>query len=407
VTATLALRDPLERLRARPGRLAALLGALTALGGFTMDSNTSGFPQMRAALHTSTAPVQLTLTASLIGLTLGQLILGPLSDRWGRRLPLLGGLAGYIVLSLACAGLSQIGVLIAVRLLQGICAASGMVIARAIARDLFDGPMLTRFYAQMVSTTMLTPIVAPLIGSQLLPLVGWRGLFVVMAAVGGLMVLGVLAMVPETSRDPDESGAGTLLAGFGRLLRAPRFAAVGITLGLSFGAVMVYTAGASFLLQDHYGLSPRMFGVVTAVTGLGIVVAGQLNVWLPRAWPPEARATVCLGVSSLASGYLVVAVLTGLPLAAVIAGVIAMMVCHGITWPNVMSIGMGLSRRDAGSASALLGAMQFGVGGLVSPIGGLLGPHQAIGTVISMFALIFSASIVYQAAVRKGPAMST
>jgi DHA1 family bicyclomycin/chloramphenicol resistance-like MFS transporter len=251
-------------LAARPGRLAVLLGAMTALGGFSLDSNTSGFPAMRSDLGASTSAVQLTLTSVLIGLTIGQLVIGPLSDRFGRRRPMLISLAAYVVLSVVCAVLDDVWLLVLARFVQGVFAASGMVIARAIARDLFHGITLTKFYAQLVSVTMLLPIIAPLIGSQLLPYVGWRGLFLVMAAIGLALAVAFAALVPETlSQEHRESAihdGDRLLSGFGRLLRLPSFVAVGFTLGLSFGAVMVYTAGASFLLQDHYGLSPQGFG---------------------------------------------------------------------------------------------------------------------------------------------------
>jgi DHA1 family bicyclomycin/chloramphenicol resistance-like MFS transporter len=390
---------PTEDIRAQARRrarlFAPLFGALTALGGFTLDAYASGFPRMRNELHSSNAGIQLTLTACVIGLTLGQLVIGPLSDAYGRRRPLIIGLLAYVGLSIGCALVGGVDELIALRFVQGFGAAAGMVIARAIARDLFTGAALGRFYAQMVSITMIMPLISPVLGSQLLPLISWRGIFGVMAVIGVLLTVLTVKLIPETLVRPDPTVlAPSLLSGFGRLLARPRFVAFGLTLGLSFAAVFVYSASASFVLQDFYGLTPREYGGVTAATSLGIVLAGQVNIRLPERWPVLARARLCLTVSAVLTGCLVAVVGLGLSVVFVLACVFVVFLCHGITWPSVMALGMDTSDQDAGTASALLGAMQFGIGAAASPVTGFFPGNEAQVTVVLMFAFIATALAV-------------
>jgi DHA1 family bicyclomycin/chloramphenicol resistance-like MFS transporter len=238
--------------------LALLLGGLSAFGPLSLDMYLPGLPQLGRELHASASATQLTLTACLAGLALGQLVAGPLSDRLGRRRPQLAGVALYAGASLLCALSPSIGVLILLRFVQGAAGAAGIVIGRAVVRDLYEGDAAARLFSSLMLVGGVAPILAPVIGGQLLQVTDWRGIFVVLAGLGAALLAAAVFFLPESL--PPERRSSDGLPGTGRALRLlaadRRFTGYALTSGFVMGAMFSYIAGSPFVLQEIYGLSP-------------------------------------------------------------------------------------------------------------------------------------------------------
>ena len=253
------------------GRLVLLLGSLSAFGPLSMDMYLPGLPSMARDLSAPAWAAQLTITASMIGLAGGQLIAGPISDALGRRRPLLAGLAAYMATSLLCAVAANIWLLLGFRVIQGAAGAAGIVIARAIVRDLHTGIAAARFLALLMLVNGLAPILAPLVGGQLLQVTDWRGIFVVLAAIGAVLLVAAWAMLAETLAPQARRGGGlpATVRVFGGLVSDREFMGYALAMGL--------IAGSPFVLQDIYGASPQLFSLVFALNAGGIIAASQVS----------------------------------------------------------------------------------------------------------------------------------
>ncbi|HEY3481018.1 MAG TPA: multidrug effflux MFS transporter, partial [Streptomyces sp.] len=263
-TTALPSPHPLDAPR-RTGLLVILvLGGLTALPPLSMDMYLPALPQVTDALHSPAATVQLTLTACLLGMALGQLVVGPLSDRWGRRHPLLTSMAIYVVATAVCAFAPSAGLLIAFRLVQGLAGAAGIVIARAVVRDLYDGVEMARFFSTLMLVSGAAPIVAPVIGGQILRLTDWRGVFAVLTVIGVLLTLVVWRWLGETL-PPKARHSGGMAQTFGAMrgLLADRvFAGYTLAGSFAFATLFTYVSASSFVIQDIYGASPQTFSLL-------------------------------------------------------------------------------------------------------------------------------------------------
>src|SRR4051812_26339026 len=249
------------------GRLVLLLGALSAFGPLSMDMYLPGLPSMARDLSSPAWAAQLTITTSMLGLAGGQLVAGPISDSRGRRRPLLIGLAAYMATSLLCAMAPNIWLLLTFRLIQGSAGAAGIVIARAIVRDLHTGVAAARFFALLMLVGGLAPILAPLVGGQLLHVTDWRGIFVVLAGIGAVLLLAAWTMLAETlpAGQRHAGGLAATLHVFGGLVRDRPFLGYTLSGGLTFAAMATYISGSPFVLQDIHGVSPQLFSVLFAV----------------------------------------------------------------------------------------------------------------------------------------------
>jgi DHA1 family bicyclomycin/chloramphenicol resistance-like MFS transporter len=365
--------------------LALILGSLSALGALSIDMYLPAMPSMSRQLHASGPVIQLTLTVFVIGLAAGQVVAGPLSDMWGRRRPLLAGMALYVAGSAWCALAPSAGQLLGARAVQSLGAAAGAVLARAIVRDLFDGTAMTRFFSTLMLVNGVAPVAAPVIGGQLLTVAPWRAVFAVMAGAGAALLLAVLFALPESlpsaARQPGRLGqtvrslAG--LAGDGRYLRYVLAAA------LMFAAVFAYISGSSFVLQDDYGLSAQQFSLVFAANGLGIVLFGQVNGFLiGRAATERTLLRVSLAIASLAGLGVLLAAALGLPL--LLGGLFIVTSMLGIVLPNATSLAMADYSSAAGSASSLQGLLQFGAGAVAASAMGLAGQGSAVPMGVTM-----------------------
>jgi DHA1 family bicyclomycin/chloramphenicol resistance-like MFS transporter len=370
---------------------------LSMFGPISLDLYLPSLPELATDLGTSTSSAQLTITACLLGLAVGQLVAGPLSDQFGRRRPLLIGLVGYLVTSLACAFAPTIELLIVLRLLQGLAGAAGLVIARAVARDLYAGRELLIFFTRLILVSGLAPVVAPLVGGQLARVMDWRGIFGVLAGFGLVLVIAGLVGVPE-SLPPERRTAGGLranLAGFGELLRDRLFLGAAFASGLAGAAMFAYIAGATFVLQRIYGMSPQGFSYVFGVNALGIVVMSQLGARLARSWTEVRVLGLGLSLNLLGALGVLVSVLAGLGLVPLLVALWVMVSPVGLVFPTATTLALADYPHQAGRASSLLGLGQYIAGALVAPLVGLGGEDTAVPLGLVVVAVSLLASVLF------------
>ncbi len=392
---------------AEPGRLAALrrtgalvtlvLGGLTAVPPLSMDMYLPALPEVTDALHAPAATVQLTLTACLLGMALGQLVVGPMSDKWGRRRPLLIGLLVYIAATAICAFAPTVELLIGFRLLQGLAGAAGIVIARAVVRDLYDGVEMARFFSTLMLISGVAPVVAPLIGGQVLRVTDWRGVFVVLTGVGTALTLLVWRRLPETL-DPDKRHSGGTVEALRtmRSLLADRvFTGYMIAGGFAFAALFAYISASPFVIQEIYGASPQTFSLLFGVNSVGLIAAGQLNgkVLVGRVSLNKVLAIglAALTVAATALLLMTTGVFGDVGLFPVAAGLFVLMSTMGLVMPNTQSLALTRTPHAAGSASALLGTTSFLIGAVASPLVGIAGEDTAVPMAVVQLACALAA----------------
>nr|WP_307795501.1 multidrug effflux MFS transporter [Actinacidiphila acididurans] len=382
----------------RTGPLVTLvLGGLTALPPLSMDMYLPALPQVTTSLHSPAATVQLTLTACLAGMALGQLVIGPLSDRWGRRRPLLAGMLIYVLATAACAFAPSAVMLIVVRLIQGLAGSAGIVIARAVVRDLYDGVEMARFYSTLLLISGVAPIIAPTIGGQILRLTDWRGIFVVVTVIGVLLTAVVWRSLHETL-PPERRHAGELSGTFGamRTLLADRvFTGYVIAGSFGFAALFTYVSASSFVVQDVYGASPQTFSLLFGLNSVGIVAVGQLNgkVLVGRVDMDKVLAVGLLLIGGAVSALVLLS--TGVfgraALWEIAAGLFALMASLGLVLPTTNTLALLRTKKNAGSASALIGTSSFLVGAVISPLAGVAGDGTAVPMAITQLGCVIVA----------------
>ncbi|MGE7918373.1 multidrug effflux MFS transporter [Viridibacillus sp. NPDC093762] len=377
-----------------------ILGSLTAFGPLSMDMYLPSLPTVATDLGTTTSFAQLSLTACLLGLAFGQLIFGPLSDIKGRRKPLLFTLIIYSVASILCAFSSSIWMLIGLRFVQGFSGAAGIVIARASARDMYDGKDLTKFVALLSLVNGAAPILAPIFGGMVLKFAPWPIVFIVLAIIGILMLISVIFILPETLPVERRATGGVFatVKTFGSLVKDRSFIGLALTQAFIMTAMFAYIAGSPFVLQKIYGLSPQAFSLFFGLNGIGIIFASQLTGKLS-----EKVAEIKLLFSGIliafAGSLLLVSVITfKLPLVFILIALFIIVSTVGIVSTTAFSLSMQKQGNNAGSASALLGLLPFIGGAVVSPLVGIAGEMNAwpMGIIIlssTLFAIIAFLSI--------------
>jgi len=399
-----------KRRAAGPGRsrsgtagLLMVLGCLTAVAPLAIDSYVPGFPAMGASLHAGSAAIQLTMTAFLVGLVVGQVLIGPFSDSLGRRGLLLGGTIGFIVCSALCAVAPTVGVLIAVRFLQGTAAAAGMVLARAVITDRFHGPDIPRYFAVLSQILGVAPVAAPVLGGIILSLSTWRTVFLVLCVVGALLLIGVLLKVPESlPRQRRHPGgiAGTFRS-MARLFGNRPFMGYALVLGFGSAALFAYIGGSSFVFERIHGVSPGMYSVIFAVNAVGILLAGGTFSKLARRMRLNTLLSVSVAVAAAgALAQVLATALLGENFAASWLTLFVVMWGIGMLIPATMSLGQNLGRTAPGAASALLGGLQFLLGALASPLVGVFGEHSSLPMALIMLTALVLAVLVLLALVR-------
>jgi DHA1 family bicyclomycin/chloramphenicol resistance-like MFS transporter len=354
-------------------------------------------PTLRADLGTTSAAVQLTLTGTLVGLALGQLIIGPWSDALGRRRPLLAGVALHVLASLLVLVAPTVEVLAGLRVLQGVGTAAAGVTALAIVRDLFEGRAAATMLSRMFLVMGVAPVLAPTLGGEVLRFTSWRGVFAVLAAYGVvLLVLGAVALRETLPPERRRRGglAGTVRT-YRRLLADRAFVGLVFVAGLTMAALFTYVSGSSFVYQRQFGLDEQQFGMLFGAGAAFLITGTQLNPVLLRRWAP-ARILVGGTVGGATAGAVLLALAsTGRGgLFAVAAPLWAVLLCGGLALPNAPALALARYGDSAGSAAALLGAVQFGIGAAISPVVGLLGNDAvAMGSVI-LAALVLAVAVL-------------
>ena len=396
----LADRPDLAATPAAPpsmARLALVLGAFVAIGPLTIDMYLPALPAIREELDTTSAQVQLTLTGTLVGLAVGQLLIGPLSDRLGRRRPLLWGTALHVVASLLVLVAPSMAVLGVLRVLQGIgCAATG-VVALAMVRDLFAGRAGATMLSRLFLVMGVAPVLAPTIGGELLRFTSWRGIFAVLAAYGVVLLAlgawGIRETLPPERRRA--GGTAATLATYGSLLRDRTYVGLVLVAGLSMAALFTYVSGSSFVYQRQFGLDEQQFGLLFGAGAVWLIAATQLNPVLLRRFSPGQVLLAATAAGTVAAGGLVGVALAGGGIAAVAVALWAVLFTAGLALPNAPALALAQNGDRAGSAAALLGAVQFGVGAVVSPAVGLLGNDAlAMGAVVLVVLVVALAVLV-------------
>jgi DHA1 family bicyclomycin/chloramphenicol resistance-like MFS transporter len=365
----------------RSMRLMLILGALGALAPLSIDMYLPALPALGRAFGANPSQIQLTLSAFLLGLALGQMIAGPLSDALGRRRPLLAGLVAYAVASLLCVIAPSVGALVALRFVQGAAGAAGIVIASAVVRDLHSGVAAARFFSLLMLVSGLAPILAPIVGGQLLRFTSWRGVFITLAVLGTLLLLAAATGLGETlpAESRQSGGVRATLRTFRRLLADRAFVGYALASGLAFAAMFAYISGSPFVLQGIYGVSPQRFSVLFGMNALGLIAASQVNGWLVgRVAPRQLLTGGLMATASGGTALLAVVAIGGIGLVGVLLALFVVVASLGFVRPNATMLALAGHPRSAGSASALLGVLQFAIGAVAAPLVGVGGGMSAL-----------------------------
>lgn len=398
MTATLERTAPAKTSSAPPARrLLPVLGGLMALGPLSVDMYLPALPAIQADLDTTAAGAQLTITGVMAGMAAGQLVVGPLADAHGRRRPLIAGLLLYVIASVLCAVAPSFPVLAGGRVLQGFAISTAGVTAMAMVRDLFSGNALGRVLSRLLIIPLAAPVIAPAIGSAVLRWAPWRGVFVLLTAAGAAMLIGsVLAVretLPEQFRQPARTGA--MLRTYLLLLRDHRFLAYAGVIGAAMGALIAYVSGAPFVFQDGYGLDQQQFGLVFGAGGISLIIATQLNAYLLNRHSPEWVLTRALGIGIVAVGWMIIAAATGLGgLPGLLLPLWLMLASIGMIFPNAPAAALARHGARAGSAAALIGAVQFALGAAAAPVVGALGNTAPAMVAVAASGMIIAATAV-------------
>lgn len=373
-----------------------ILGMLTALGPFTVDLYLPAFPVVERDLHTTATLVTLTLTATTMGFALGQLVVGPFSDKVGRRLPLILATAVHVLASIGAAASTDITMLGVFRVLQGIGAAGGGVVAMAMVRDLFSGYPLVRMFSRMALVNGMAPILAPLIGSQLLGIMPWPGIFWFLTGYGALVLIAALFLIVETLPAEQRNNSGTTVLHRYRILLTDHiFVGTLIIGGLNFGGLFTYLSASPFLFQNVYGFTPQLYGVLFGANSVGIMIGVQLSSRILRRTGPQWVIAWAACVQVLMAAMIVLADQLHWGLWGTIVPLWFYILATGFMFPCVQVLALAKHGAQAGTAASLLGAVTFGSAGIVSPIVGGLGVSRStpMGAVMAVCLALALASL--------------
>lgn len=364
--------------------------SVMAIGPLSIDMYLPSLPALQEHFGADTAATQLTLSSYFVGLAIGQLIYGPVSDRFGRRAPLLFGLALYSLVSLACAYAPGMYGLVLLRFLQALGGCAGMVITRAMVRDLFPPQEMARILSMLVLIMGVAPILAPLIGGQIFLVMGWRAIFLVMTAYSLLCFLGIY-MLPETSHYRSEAlRFGNVIAGYVRLLRHRRFMGYALSGGVAQAGMFAYISGSSFVFIEIYGVSPAHFGWFFGSIAFGLISAAQINAVVLKRYRSEYVLRVALLANACSGVVLLIDALTGFGgFAGIVIRLWCGMSCLGFSFPNSTAGAMAPFGDRAGMAAALLGTLQFGFAAISGSVVG----HLLNGTAVPMAAVICTCAV--------------
>ena len=386
-------------------QLGVVLALLTVFGPISMDLYLPVLPALTTELQSVASSAQLTITACLLGLALGQLAAGPLSDRYGRRRPLLIGVGAYIVFSAICAVSPTIETLIAARFVQGLAGAVGIVIAQAAGRDLYSGGQLVRYYGRLTVLAGLAAIVGPVIGGQLAKVTDWRGIFVFLAAVGVVVLVSSVLVMKETLPVAERTSGGLVHTArdFRILVSDQVFLGAVLMTGFLNAAIFAYLAGATYVVQGMYGLSPQGYSLVFGLNSLGFMVFGFIAGRLAERWSVTGTLVVGLVMCVVGAAALMTTALWHLPLSVLCASLFLLVSGVAATTPSTTSLALAEYPHVAGTASSLLGVARFAFGAVSAPLVGLGGANTAVPLGVVCVVCVLLAAIAHQMLYRARP----
>ncbi|MBX5489103.1 MAG: Bcr/CflA family efflux MFS transporter [Mycolicibacterium hassiacum] len=375
-----------------------VLGLMVALGPLTIDMYLPALPNIGDDLGVSSAVAQLTLTGTLLGLGLGQLIVGPLSDALGRRRPLMAGIVLHMLASLLCMFAPNIEVLGVARCLQGMGAAAASVVAVAVVGDLFAESVAATVMSRLILVLGAAPVIAPSLGAAVLLAASWRWVFAALVVLaGGLLVVAALALpetLPPAHRRPLR--VGSILVTYASMLRDLRFVLLVLVGALAMSGLFAYIAVAPYVLQGRYGLGQQTFALLFAAGAIALIGATQYNVVLLRRFAPQQIARAALVAAALAASAFLVVTMAGVGgLAGFVVPVWVVLLAMGLVLPNTPAVALSRHPEASGTAAALLGAAQFATGAAIAPLVGVLGNDElalaqvmTVGMVVALLALL-------------------
>ncbi len=376
-------------IRQRRTGIIVVLGALSAIGPFSIDMYLPSFSSIASDLKTSIDSVGYSLTSYFIGIAVGQLAYGPITDRYGRKRPILAGLLLYLAATLASAFTPGIAWLVVARLFMALGAAAGMVAGRAVVRDLFPVSETASIFSTFTLIIAVSPIFAPSVGGYLSANLSWRVIFFILSAISVILYLTVYLGLPESKEsDPSISlrPAG-IIAQYLQVAREPQFAVYTVGGGLVLGGLFAYIAGAPFVFLHLYGLSQVQFGQAFALVAMGLILGSQVNRLLLKRFDARAITRVSVGAQIVVAGLLSLGALAHrAPLPGVFALLVSYLFCFGVASPNATAIALEPFSLNAGSASALLGGVQMGIGALATWIVSVIADGSALPMAATMLA---------------------
>ena len=391
-------------------KLVLILGALTAFNSMSIDMYLPAFPQIAWDLGVPIGTVQLSVSAFLFGSAIGQLVYGPLADRWGRKRPLLFGLALYIASTVGCALVRSGEGLLFWRVVMALGGGASIVISRAVVRDLYDTAEAARMFSLLMLVMGAAPILAPLLGGQLLLVTGWRGIFALLGLFGALSFWGALVWLPESLpvEKRIQHRPGDMVTSYGSFLRNRRYLAYALALGAIAGINFAYIAGAPQLFIELHGISPQQFGIIFGLNAAGLIGASQLNRRLLRHYKSERILAVSFGVNVLGALLLSLAATTGI--GGFPAQLVLLFIClctTGILYPNVTALALAPFATAAGSASALMGTIQYTMGATAGAFVGMFHNGTGLPMVLTMAGCSVVGTIAATCARRPEPLSQT
>ncbi len=374
-----------------------ILGFLSAIAPFSIDMYLPGFPAIATDLNTSIEMVSYSLSSFFIGVCIGQVLCGPLLDRFGRKMPLYAGLLLYIAATIGCVFTKSVQVLIALRFLQAIGGCVGMVAPRAIIRDLFHVDESAKIFSYMILILGVSPIIAPTAGSYIITHFGWHAIFILLTIISVLLFAAVVIWLPE-SKQPDSSFSlqpKSILDSFWIVLKQPQFFTYAITGAISSAGLFAYLAGSPYVFMKLFGTTEQQYGGIFALIAAGLITSSQLNNLCLKKFSSQQIVKTTLAIQTIAGLLLFAGTVAGwLNLYSTIVLIFLYLGCQGFNFPNAAALSMAPFAKHAGSASALMGAIQMGFGALSSAVVGLFNPHSAMPMTGVMAACVLLAWIL-------------
>lgn len=361
--------------------LVLILGLLSAIGPFSIDMYLPAFPAIAEGLHSTVAHVTLSLSSFFIGISVGQLLYGPLLDKFGRKKPLYVGLCAYLLASVGCALALSADALIALRLLQAIGGCVGMVAARAMVRDLFEVKENAKIFSLLMLVVAVSPIIAPTLGGYVTTAFGWRYVFTVLIIIVVIIIVAIYFFLPE-SKKPDHNLSlkpKPIIASFISVIRQPQFYTYAFTGAIAAAGLYAYIGGSPYVFMELFKVTEKQYGWIFALIAMGLIGSSQLNSVLLRNYQSEQIIRVALICQSITGLILFVTTIFGwAELFSIIFMIFIFLCCQGFTFPNSSALSLAPFSRNAGTASALMGAIQMGIGALTSALVSLLQNHTAL-----------------------------